>query len=301
MLPPSAAGRRAERVLHHAALAEHAQVARERVGVGLHQAALDDRLAALVLDDRMAVLRRAVRAAAQRAREDAPRRAEHAPRACRSRAPSDRRRRRRSAPGRSSSRSSPAAARAAARSPRAAGRAPPTRRSAAARRTPARSAGRGRRRAACRRARAAATIASASSSVSAIGFSSSTCLPAAKARSAASRCCGVGRQMSTTSTSSRCERRVEVVGGLRAAQRRHARGALVRARRDGDDPRAPGLRGPGARVRLAHEAAAHDRDVDHPRPSAFRCEQARAIDALTSSSGGHGSPWNSISTESGPV
>ena len=53
------------------------------------------------------------------------------------------------------------------------------------------------------RAPAAASIACASSSVSAIGFSSSTCLPAAKARSAASRCCGVGRQMSTTSTSSR--------------------------------------------------------------------------------------------------
>ena len=53
--------RRAERVLHHAALAEHAQVARERVRVGLHQPALDDGLAALVLDDRVAVLRRAVR------------------------------------------------------------------------------------------------------------------------------------------------------------------------------------------------------------------------------------------------
>ena len=96
------------------------------------------------------------------------------------------------------------------------------------------------------------------------------------------------------------ERRVEVVGRLRSAQGGDARGALERARRDGDDPRPPGLRRPCARVRLAHEAAADDRDVDHPRPSAFRCAQARAIEAWTSASGGHGSPWNSISTESGP-
>jgi hypothetical protein len=48
---------------------------------------------------------------------------------------------------------------------------------------------------------AAAMIASASSGVSAIGFSRNTCLPAAKAFSAASRCSRVGRQMSTASTS----------------------------------------------------------------------------------------------------
>ena len=47
---------------------------------------------------------------------------------------------------------------------------------------------------------AAARIASASSSVSAIGFSSRTCLPAANARSAAARWSAVGRQTSTAST-----------------------------------------------------------------------------------------------------
>ena len=59
-------------------------------------------------------------------------------------------------------------------------------------------------------------------------------------------------------------------------------------------------RRPGARMGLAHEAAAEDRDVDHPRPSAFRCAQARCMEAFTSASGGHGSPWNSISTDNGP-
>ncbi len=50
-------------------------------------------------------------------------------------------------------------------------------------------------------AAAAPRIASASASVSASGFSSRTCLPAANARSAASRWSGVGRQMSTASIS----------------------------------------------------------------------------------------------------
>ena len=97
------------------------------------------------------------------------------------------------------------------------------------------------------------------------------------------------------------ERRVEVVAPpppRTAAATRSARSSV----RDetATTLRATGLRRPGAGVGLAHEAAADDRDVDHPRPSAFRCAQARAIDALTSASGGHGSPWNSISTESGP-
>src|SRR5215213_7900979 len=45
----------------------------------------------------------------------------------------------------------------------------------------------------------ARTSAWASSSERAIGFSSWTCLPAASAASATSRCCGVGRQISTAS------------------------------------------------------------------------------------------------------
>src|SRR5204863_524250 len=77
---------------------------------------------------------------------------------------------------------------------------------------------------------------------------------------------------------------VEVVAGLRPAHGSYTPGALERAGRDGEHLRAPGLRRPGAGMGLAHEAAAHDRDVDHPRPSAFRCEQARAIDALTPAS-----------------
>ena len=35
-------------------------------------------------------------------------------------------------------------------------------------------------------------------------------------------------------------------------------------------------------------------------PSELRCSYERRIAASTSASGGHGSPWNSISTESGP-
>ena len=47
----------------------------------------------------------------------------------------------------------------------------------------------------------AATIASASSRVSAIGFSRKTCLPAASDASVHSRWSGVGKQMSMASTS----------------------------------------------------------------------------------------------------
>ena len=94
---------------------------------------------------------------------------------------------------------------------------------------------------------------------------------------------------------------VEVVRGIGPAQGGDARGAVLRARGDDRHPCAPRERRPGPGMRLAHEATAEDRDVDHPRPSACRCACARCMAAVTSASGGQGSPWNSISTERGPL
>ena len=72
------------------------------------------------------------------------------------------------------------------------------------------------------------------------------------------------------------ERRVEVVDGFRPAQvRRRARLAPACATRRPRTRARPASAAQAAGVGLAHEAAAEDRDVDHPRPSAFRCAQAR--------------------------
>ena len=302
MLPPSAAGRRAERILDDAALAEHAQVARERVGV-----------------------------AAASAR---PRRSPRRPRARRPRGSAARRR-----AGRCAARARRRAA--AARAPRelvevvhhqvdadAAG----------ARRVdhpvvPGRRAARGaaRSRASGRPSSPEATMLRSSTYSGQKRSTRPTTSSFAGALGGGDDRLGVlerqrdrlleqhvlaGREGALGGLAMPGRRQADVddvdVGRARAARRGrrvasapHSAatrgGARARARRDGHDARTAGLRRPGAGVGLAHEAGADDRDADHPRPSAFRCVHARAIAASTSASGGHGSPWNSISTESGPA
>ena len=112
-------------------------------------------------------------------------------------------------------------------------------------------------------ASAAAPSASASSSVSAIGFSSRTCRPAASARSAIGRCSGVGRQTSTASTgmASAVSRSPVASAPSRAARpatRSVSSPHTTRTARDPDRLVAAG-------VRVGHEAGAEQRDPGHGR------------------------------------
>ena len=291
--------RGAERVLHHPEVAEHAEVARERVRVGLHQPALDDGLAALVLDDRVAVLRRPVRPAPQRTGEDTPRRAEQR------RAHVEVVHHQVDADATGARRvDHPVVPARRRREPlRARGERPPE---LLRLDDPAELRVLGpEAQHEAHHEQLAGALARRDDGLRVLERECDRLLEQhvlARGEGALRRLAVLRRRQADVDDVHvvALQRRVEVVARLRPAQGRHALGALERARGDGDDARASGLRRPGAGVGLAHEAAAHDRDVDHPRPSAFRCEQARVIDALTSASGGHGSPWNSISTESGP-
>ena len=108
----------------------------------------------------------------------------------------------------------------------------------------------------------ARTSACASSSERAIGFSSRTCLPAASAASATSRCCGVGRQISTASMpgSARTACRSSVQPRVDLARQGLAPIGTRRVDRRHLDVRHRGVR---FGVRAPHEPRAQDRDPDH--------------------------------------
>jgi hypothetical protein len=77
---------------------------------------------------------------------------------------------------------------------------------------------------------AAATIARASSTVLASGFSHSTCLPASRAAIAISACVSPGVQMSTSATSARSITRRQSVSVLRQPMRSAAAAVAVALR-----------------------------------------------------------------------
>ena len=128
-------------------------------------------------------------------------------------------------------------------------------------------------------ARAIASSASASSSVVAIGFSISTCMPALERRRAPPRkCAGVGtttspRRTSSSSASSVVER---LHAELRCAPSRRARHSPRRSRRSS----APGDVAQNARVMIARAPPApitpmRTRASDRPTPRSLRSKNAR--------------------------
>ena len=145
---------------------------------------------------------------------------------------------------------------------------------------------------------AAAPIASASSSVSAIGFSSSTCLPAASAApppGGAAASAGRRRPRRRPRAATTASQSVTISAPRSAGDR-------VPGRAGADDPHLRAVAEPRVdrRVRAGHEASAEQRDADHERPCGASASREARIAAVTSSSGGHGSPVNSISTAYGP-
>ena len=79
--------------------------------------------------------------------------------------------------------------------------------------------------------------------------------------------------------------------------------AVVLGRPDGNDDPPPASLQVLAYPEVSH--LGHEDGRGHPgasyeSPSEVRCSRERRIASVTSSSGGHGSPSNSISTESGP-
>ena len=101
----------------------------------------------------------------------------------------------------------------------------------------------------------------------------------------------------------RPDERVELLGGALAHLERDVDVrperpvvAVILGRADRDEHRAA-----AALQVLAHLEVRHLGHVAlHRRPSASRCSREPRIAAVTSASGGHGSPLNSISTEYGP-
>ena len=76
--------------------------------------------------------------------------------------------------------------------------------------------------------------------------------------------------------------------------------AVILGRADGDDHRVAAPLEVLAHLEVRH--LRHEERARHPysSPSPLRCSRDRRIASVTSASGGHGSPWNSSSTEYGP-